>query len=64
MVCEFWAPVCAAAFRGEVEEIPERPKQVDTAVILPGLGWNEAEFGVIKVVDLVISTDETFRPGC
>jgi hypothetical protein len=54
-VGEFWVPVCSAAFGGEIEEIPERPQEIDGAVVLSGLGVGEAEFGVIRVVDFAVS---------
>jgi len=48
-------PVGSAAFGGEVEKVPQRPKQVYRAVVLSGFGGGEAEFGVIEVVDFALS---------
>lgn len=57
-VFESRVPVGAAARGSAIENAPQRPHEVDVAVVLAGLGGDQSQLAAPEAVDALATTDE------
>src|SRR5262245_8796699 len=58
VVAQSRRPARTAPFRRQVEQVPDRPQEIDVARVLATLGGREQELRVVEVMDLAVAAHE------